>query len=229
VALQPFVGPWPRLRFVTMYKDSMTAWMGDQPVVRPLPTHRTAQTQQKRAHTYMPQVGFEPATPSVRAGEECISCLRPHGHRDQLCTYIISIKYTFCNCRIVAMLSLMVLFLACIFYPQISSVLQWSYKHFTAGMTSWHDYTYVMLHRTTYRSVCLSYLLCVRCNFRVAVKPWPGNPWSVVTEPTDRTFQYASKHAVMTHTQPIPWKIRHGQPHIWKQKWRVWSKGLWRW
>jgi hypothetical protein len=37
--------------------------MGDQPVARPLPTHRTTQTQNKRTQTSMPQVGFEPTIP----------------------------------------------------------------------------------------------------------------------------------------------------------------------
>jgi hypothetical protein len=35
--------------------------MGDRPVVRPQPTHRT--TQNKRTQTSMPRVGFEPTTP----------------------------------------------------------------------------------------------------------------------------------------------------------------------
>jgi hypothetical protein len=35
--------------------------MGDQPIARPLPTHRTTQTQNKRKHqTFMPEAGFEP-------------------------------------------------------------------------------------------------------------------------------------------------------------------------
>jgi hypothetical protein len=33
---------------------------GDQSVARPLPTHRTTQTQNKWAQTPMPRVGFEP-------------------------------------------------------------------------------------------------------------------------------------------------------------------------
>jgi hypothetical protein len=37
--------------------------MGDQPVARLLPAHRTAQTQNKRTQTYMSQVGFEPTIP----------------------------------------------------------------------------------------------------------------------------------------------------------------------
>jgi hypothetical protein len=34
--------------------------MGDQPVARPLHTHRTTQTQNKRKQTSMPQARFEP-------------------------------------------------------------------------------------------------------------------------------------------------------------------------
>jgi hypothetical protein len=34
--------------------------MGDQPVARPLPTHRTTQAQNKRTKTSMPRAVFEP-------------------------------------------------------------------------------------------------------------------------------------------------------------------------
>jgi hypothetical protein len=37
--------------------------MGDQPVARPLPTHRTTQTQNKRTQASMSRVGFEPTIP----------------------------------------------------------------------------------------------------------------------------------------------------------------------
>jgi hypothetical protein len=37
--------------------------MGDEPVARPLPTHRTTQTQNKRTQTSMLQVGFELTIP----------------------------------------------------------------------------------------------------------------------------------------------------------------------
>jgi hypothetical protein len=37
--------------------------MGDESVARPLPTHRTAQTQNKRTQTFMPRMGFEPTIP----------------------------------------------------------------------------------------------------------------------------------------------------------------------
>jgi hypothetical protein len=39
--------------------------MGDQPVARPLPTHRTTQTQNKRTQTFMPRVGFEPTSSAL--------------------------------------------------------------------------------------------------------------------------------------------------------------------
>jgi hypothetical protein len=38
-------------------------WTGEQPVSRPLPTHRTTQTQNKRTQTSMPRVGLEPTIP----------------------------------------------------------------------------------------------------------------------------------------------------------------------
>jgi hypothetical protein len=58
MVLQPF-GPWPLFHFLNP-KHSKTPWTGDQPVTRPLPTHRTTQTQNKRMQTFMPRMGFEP-------------------------------------------------------------------------------------------------------------------------------------------------------------------------
>jgi hypothetical protein len=65
MVLQPFVRPWPLLQFRNLfYTDSRTPWTSDQPVARPLPTHRTTQTQNKRTQTSMPQVGLEPTIPA---------------------------------------------------------------------------------------------------------------------------------------------------------------------
>jgi hypothetical protein len=47
--------------FFIVYTVSRTPWTGDQPVARPLPTHRT-QGQNKRIQTFMSPVGFEPMT-----------------------------------------------------------------------------------------------------------------------------------------------------------------------
>jgi hypothetical protein len=46
-----------------LYAVDRTPWRGDQPVARPLPAQRGAQTQNKRAHTSMPKMGFEPTIP----------------------------------------------------------------------------------------------------------------------------------------------------------------------
>jgi hypothetical protein len=67
MALQPFVGPWPLLQYCNLfYTVGRTPWMEAQPVARPLPTHRTTQTENKRAQTSMPRVGFEPTTPAFK-------------------------------------------------------------------------------------------------------------------------------------------------------------------
>jgi hypothetical protein len=56
-------GPWPLFQFLNLYIVGRTPWTGDQPVVRPLPTHRTTQTQNKRTQTPMSRVGYEPTIP----------------------------------------------------------------------------------------------------------------------------------------------------------------------
>jgi hypothetical protein len=49
----PFVGPWPLLQFRNLfYTDVRTPWTSDQSAARPLPTHRTTQTQNKRTHRH---------------------------------------------------------------------------------------------------------------------------------------------------------------------------------
>jgi hypothetical protein len=59
-ALQPFVGPLPLLGLLILYTVDRTHWTGDEPVARPLPLHRTTQTQNKRTQTSMYRVRFEP-------------------------------------------------------------------------------------------------------------------------------------------------------------------------
>jgi hypothetical protein len=46
--------------YLILYTVDRTPWTGDQPVAGTLPTHRTTQTQNKRAQISMPWVGFEP-------------------------------------------------------------------------------------------------------------------------------------------------------------------------
>jgi hypothetical protein len=52
--------------FLLLYTVGRTPWTRDQPVARPLPTHRTTQTQNKRTQTSMPCVGFEPTIPAFK-------------------------------------------------------------------------------------------------------------------------------------------------------------------
>jgi hypothetical protein len=47
-----------------LYTVGRTPWKGNQLVARPLPTHRTTKTQNKRTQTSMPQVRFEPTIPA---------------------------------------------------------------------------------------------------------------------------------------------------------------------
>jgi hypothetical protein len=62
----------------------MTPWTSDQLVARPLPKHRTTQTQNKHIHTQNIHALCEIRThdPGFRASEE-ITCPRPSGHRDR--------------------------------------------------------------------------------------------------------------------------------------------------
>jgi hypothetical protein len=55
--------PWSLFQFSNVYTVGRTPWTGDQLIARPLPTHRTTQTQNKRTQTSMPRVGFEPTIP----------------------------------------------------------------------------------------------------------------------------------------------------------------------
>jgi hypothetical protein len=59
VALQLLFVPGRFFSFVILYTFGRTSWTGNQPVTRPLPTHRTTQTQNTRTQISMPQVGFE--------------------------------------------------------------------------------------------------------------------------------------------------------------------------
>jgi hypothetical protein len=56
----PLLGPGRFFSFLVLYTVGRTTWTGDRPVARPLPTHRTTQTQNKcTILTSMPWVRFE--------------------------------------------------------------------------------------------------------------------------------------------------------------------------
>jgi hypothetical protein len=50
-------------QFFNLYTDGRTPCTGDQPVAKPLPTHKTAQTQNNRTNTFIPRVEFKPTIP----------------------------------------------------------------------------------------------------------------------------------------------------------------------
>jgi hypothetical protein len=59
----PSLGLGRFFSFLILYTVGRALWTGDQPVTRPLPVHRTTQTQNKHTQTSMPWVWFEPTTP----------------------------------------------------------------------------------------------------------------------------------------------------------------------
>jgi hypothetical protein len=63
MALQPLWTLAPLFQFLNLYTVGRTPCTGAQPVARPLPIHRTTQTQNKRTQTFMPKVDFEPTIP----------------------------------------------------------------------------------------------------------------------------------------------------------------------
>jgi hypothetical protein len=69
---------------LNLYTIGRTPWTGDRPVARPVPKYRTAQTQNKRAHTRNIHAvnGNRTHDHSVRASEDS-SYLRPLGYRDR--------------------------------------------------------------------------------------------------------------------------------------------------
>jgi hypothetical protein len=63
MALQPLFWTLAALSVSSsFYTVGRTPWKGDQPIARPLPTHRTTQ-QNKYKQIFMPQVGFERTIP----------------------------------------------------------------------------------------------------------------------------------------------------------------------
>jgi hypothetical protein len=76
------LGPCHFFSFVILYTVDSTLWTEDQPVARPLPTHRTTQTQYKHTDIHALS-GIRNHDPSVLAGGDS-SCLRPRGHCDRL-------------------------------------------------------------------------------------------------------------------------------------------------
>jgi hypothetical protein len=56
------LGSWPLFQFHDVFTVGRTPWNGDQPVIRPLPAHRTPQAQNILTQTSMRRMEFEPTT-----------------------------------------------------------------------------------------------------------------------------------------------------------------------
>jgi hypothetical protein len=84
LALQPSWVLASAFQFHDHFTDCRTPWTSDQLVARPLPKHRTTQTQNKHVHTTNIHAlcGIRNHDPSVRASEDS-SCLRPLGYSDR--------------------------------------------------------------------------------------------------------------------------------------------------
>jgi hypothetical protein len=73
--------PWSLFQFLNLYTVSRTPWTGDQPLTRPLPAHRTTQTQNKHRHPCL-EWDSNPRLQCLSGRRS--SCLRPYGHCDRL-------------------------------------------------------------------------------------------------------------------------------------------------
>jgi hypothetical protein len=79
-----FGGSLPLLQFRNRFHtDGRSPWTSDRPAARSLPTYRTTQTENKRAHTYIQALsGIGTHDPRFRASEDS-SCLRRSGQCDR--------------------------------------------------------------------------------------------------------------------------------------------------
>jgi hypothetical protein len=81
-------------QFIDHFTDGRTPWTGDQLVARPLPKHRTTETQNKCIHTPNIHVLCEIRThdPFFRVSEDS-TCLRPLGYRDRHRIYLLRSRF----------------------------------------------------------------------------------------------------------------------------------------
>jgi hypothetical protein len=86
MVIGPFVGLWPLFSSLILYTVRGTPWTGDQLVVRPLPTHRTIQTQNK----YRDMDGSSGTRNPVMPQTEC-----PLSSADYSNTRLLRFKSTF--------------------------------------------------------------------------------------------------------------------------------------
>jgi hypothetical protein len=86
------------INFVILYPVGRTPWTGDQPVTRPLPTHRTTQTE--KTHTNIHALSrIRTHDLSVRASEDS-SCFIGRGHCDRQCPPPYPMQSILQNCSL---------------------------------------------------------------------------------------------------------------------------------
>jgi hypothetical protein len=67
-----FFGPWSLFQLLNPIHNQYVSLVGDQAVAKPLPTHRTTQTQNKHKEKSMPRMGFEPTNPVLGRRKQSI-------------------------------------------------------------------------------------------------------------------------------------------------------------
>jgi hypothetical protein len=75
-------GPWPLFQFPNIYTVDKTPCTGNQPSSRPLPTHRTTRTQNKRTHRHLCLEWDSNPRSQIPGGEDgSYVSVRGHGDR----------------------------------------------------------------------------------------------------------------------------------------------------
>jgi hypothetical protein len=64
MVLQPLWALAAFFQLLNLCSAGRASWTSDEPVARPLHTHKTTQTQNKDTQTFMARVGFEPMIPA---------------------------------------------------------------------------------------------------------------------------------------------------------------------
>jgi hypothetical protein len=76
MAVQPFSGSWPLFHIRNLDTIDRATWTGNEPVGRPIPTHRITQTQNKCTYTSVPRKEFEPTIPEFERAKSVNTLVR---------------------------------------------------------------------------------------------------------------------------------------------------------
>jgi hypothetical protein len=73
MAVQSFVGPWPLFQFLNLHTVGWTPRLGDQPVTRPLPTHRI----NEQRHPILSGIWTHDISVQASEDSSCLTTARP--------------------------------------------------------------------------------------------------------------------------------------------------------